>query len=267
MKWQRLFLALLGLKISSAALGVPSDYPEWWYELGLVTSGKSPGNTSAVNQGQLKNMAVRARAYLQHKLDLDGTEWDAEWQAAYSGPYAPAPGVELFTNTGNNWVVVNQGQAKHSVLGFYNILLSRPEPAFNNTKAMLAKHHPSGWIHDYPWDSSVGDTAHWSPLLIGQLKFMFAFELGEIGPVMDVDKDGFDDRLEWRVYNGLQGLNVGDSVFADANGNLMGTIVETLNSLPGAGDTYGDVEDGITIVLPDRGVYGVVESDLSLIRL
>ena len=250
------------------------DYPPWWYEMGLVNSAAPAGNHSPVNQGQLKNIAVRAQAYV--KFMLHDSSFEAYWAAVYAdpdrNPYTnDSQPVPVLTNTGNNQVLVNQGQGKHVAWGFYELLNRFGNKTEADIKQMLRLHGPSDWPSRFPWDPSVGATANTSPLLIGQLKFMFALDLGEIGPWMDTDNDGIDDRVEWRAFNGL-GYGV-DDILSDLDGDCYLRFLEaTGGDYSSAFDesvdldaiTWRGSQGGPVILLPDRGAYEVSVDTLTL---
>ncbi|MDP0500876.1 MAG: hypothetical protein Q7P63_12335 [Verrucomicrobiota bacterium JB022] len=259
-------IAGTGLCLWGTAIVTYADYPSWWQEMGLVLPSEEPNNYGPVNQGQLKNFGLRAAHYLRFMLELDQPAWNSQWLAVYGGS---APD---FLNTGNNFAVMNQGQGKFMANGFYEMMELHPSKLpgeFPNASAaiavMLDLHHPGIWTYDRPWSGQ--DTEHYAPLLIGQLKFMFSFDLGAIGPWMDLDGDGIDDRLEWKVFNGLGAMSDSGALVADSTGDLTPHLIDVLESQPEIQEQIGHAIDGVTIVLPDKGVYGIAPDDLEISKL
>jgi hypothetical protein len=201
-----------------------SDYPYWWYEMGIIDANATDqGNWCLVNQGQLKNISLRAKYYLIFKLGLTETEWDSQWTSIYSANSLTAP---AFLNTGNNYVVINQGQAKNVLWGFYRMLYNNGYTVAQ-IESMLGAHQSSGsWSYSYPWTGS--DASHYSPLDVGQLKFMFCFDLGDVGEWMDTDGDGIDDRVELDCYNSLSSVCDVNSMTLDSDGDMYSSCIEAV---------------------------------------
>ena len=147
---------LLATLTTMAAAG--SGYPRWWVERGVIDVHATETNDfAAVNQGQLKWMAAKAGEELEAKLR----------NGAGSNITALVAGF----SRSNHYAVVNQGQVKNLVRPFYERLIAE------------------GCATVFPWTLSTADDEDFAVANIGQVKYVFAFDL-------DPDGDGLPDWWE-----------------------------------------------------------------------
>ena len=160
--------ALCGALTSQAVLAVPS----WWADRGVILPGAATNDYSAINLGQLKNMAFNAYAEMEAGY--------AEYGGAGS---AVSNMVHSFSNA-NNYAVANLGQLKSVAKPFYDRLISL------------------GVVSNYPWTESTGDDSDFNAANIGQLKNVFSFNIaGNFDPELDTDGDGMPNW--WELLHGL----------------------------------------------------------------
>jgi hypothetical protein len=145
--------ALASLSLASAAPG-----PDWWSQREL-TNGQPADDFAAANLGQLKYITGKAVVELDaHLPGGAGAELHnviAAWNAV------PAPGVVR-----DDYTVLNQGQLKNIAQKIYDRL------------------HAAGWHglplaagQSYPWTSSPTDDDAYAVVNVGQLKYIFSFNV------------------------------------------------------------------------------------------
>jgi hypothetical protein len=132
--------------------------PSWWTTQGVLSTG-SANDYAAVNQGQVKNIAVKAVAELNTRLAITGS----------AGPVLNQLAATLSSTTAitNDYTAVNLGQLKTVAAPFFDCLL-----------AIGYQGHPleSG---TYPW---VGGTSNdYAMANIGQVKNLFSFDVTNSG--------------------------------------------------------------------------------------
>jgi hypothetical protein len=144
-----LLAALIALPLS-----VIAAQPSWWTTRG-VTNGNEANDYSAVNQGQVKNIATKAVDELESSLAQFGGAGESllQLQSNLSG-----------TSTAtNDYATANLGQLKHIAVPILGRLLEigyREHPLESGT---------------FPW---VGSTANdYAMANIGQVKNLFSFDL------------------------------------------------------------------------------------------
>ena len=139
-----------------------------------------------VNQGQLKLMATAAFDELTANLpggvgDMtgpDGTGFKLttlinSWSKLQpDGTRVPVPGK----NTAD-FAAVNLGQLKNVALLFYDRLIE------------------AGYTNQYPWAGSPGDPMDYAMVNIGQMKYLFRFDVA-----YDSDKNGLPDWWEIKYF-------------------------------------------------------------------
>ena len=163
---------LLTAVLLGAALSLRAAPPAWWEERGVVNPGATANDYAAANLGQVKHIAKQAALEMEARLPGGaGAEINA-LIASWSQP--PAAGVVR-----NDYAVINQGQLKAIAKIFYNRLVQT-----GRTGAPLA---PGA---SYPWTASTADDASFAPANIGQVKFLFSFDL------FDNEHDGLPDAWE-----------------------------------------------------------------------
>ena len=159
---------LCGALTTLAVLATPS----WWNDRGVVLPGSATNDFSAINLGQLKNMASNAYA-----------EMESGFAAVGGAGSAVSNLVHSFSNA-DNYAVANLGQLKAVATPFYDRLISL------------------GVVSNYPWTESSGDDSDFSAANIGQLKNVFSFNIaGNFDPNLDTDGDGMPNR--WELLYGL----------------------------------------------------------------
>ena len=162
--------------------------PEWWITQRVLEPGAQVSDYSAINQGQLKNLAAKAAEAMNERLPggagANINYMVSQWR--YQSEYVDR----------QDYAVVNIGQLKTVALPFYQHL---------ETKGLILP-------GSYPWASSTGSQDNYAVANIGQAKNLFSFHLPS-GP--DSDGDGITDA--WENYLGS------DPNRADANEDPNGT--------------------------------------------
>lgn len=177
------FVILPGLLIA--------DAPLWWNDRG-VTNDSDANDYTAINQGQLKEIATMA--YDEMTENLPGGVGD---MTAPSGTNPGGTGYRLTalinswstsgsdglraetsgTNT-NDYAIVNIGQVKAVAKPFYDRLIE------------------VGYTTQYPWESSTNATNDYGVANIGQVKKVFSFDFSGYMPDW------------WQIeYSGTTGMN------------------------------------------------------------
>lgn len=234
--------------------------PDWWEQqwggVDPIRNSSPAANNGIVVQGQLKHVANSTHAYLNGVLVDPATGQPptaADWNDGFAGS-SPLP----FADTGNNYTVVVQGQAKYIADGIYSLLESRQwlvqGEAIPELHELIGKYNVQGvrWGWNRPWTDSSSDTAHLAPLLIGQLKFMFALDfdapLNQVHPD-DPDRDGIHafDQPDGESFDSLNdGYNSNDPQYSD--GDAWSNLVEYLSN------PEGNWEGGFNSALSNSGV-------------
>lgn len=135
-----------------------------------VLNTNAPNDFSIANQGQAKQIAQQA--YLEFNDKLGGA--------------SPAISnlVSSFSNT-DNYSVLNQGQLKNVGVSFYDQL----------NDLHLTNAWPQGMtVGPYPWSGSTQAPQDYAAANVGQLKYIFSFDL-------DHDSDGLPDW--WEEHYGM----------------------------------------------------------------
>jgi hypothetical protein len=203
--------------------------PAWWTDSGNGTAfidANFTGNTyftnyAPLNIGQLKNVATKAKAYLDIQLASVGG----------SGPNITAE-VSNFTYNGTaDYSPANLGQLKAVAQPFYDRLIAvqynttlslqlqgvaSPVILMNSTVAAINNNpdwNTSGnqgvnATYSYPWNPATNVSVNYAPANLGQIKIVFSFDLSPgnavgytIPPNLDAYNDGIPDA--WAVTNGL----------------------------------------------------------------
>lgn len=190
---------LLFLLFASPLLASP---PPWWNDTAngtaILVPGATPNNSGPVNQGQLKNVAKKAALY----LDLSLLGYGAKGRIRGL--------VDGFQPSSNDLSPVNLGQLKAVAKPFY----TRLHNLGFNTKQSLQSHGASGWAFDYPWNPSTTKETNLVPANIGQLKWVFSFNLSGFG-IVDTDGDKLPDA--WETTVGLDPNDPDDASDSDVD--------------------------------------------------
>ena len=190
----RLLLALACL-VPLLALAAP---PGWWADRQVLDSNATKNDYGPANQGQLKNIATRAYEELQTKLPA--STWNSPEGQALTGLVASWNPTQ-----GNNYTPVNQGQLKAVAKIFYDVLILQ------------------GYATGYPWTDTTADDANYAPANIGQVKNVFAFDLG--GSSIDSDGNGLGDSWEITYFG-----QIGADPNADPDGDGLTNLQEYQNN-------------------------------------
>ena len=230
-------------------------YPAWWEAYGLVTHehAQPPASTdpeyeawmqsnyAPANLGQLKWMATQAKAYVDAVIAPAASEWDAAY-APYNNPFP-------LQSNADDYAPANLGQAKFIANGIYQIL----ENYGFEIAADIAGRLPDGtsWAANRPWTSETADDANYAAINLGQLKFVFAFDLSGWSPwgsVPDVWKQQIVD------FDPNDDITQISDVLADADydGDGISNLEEFLADSDPAG--FYDALNP-SMIFPDSTVY------------
>lgn len=201
---------LLLLAVCFGAVTLCAQAPSWWTNRSVIITNAVPRDFSPVNQGQVKWLAMQAKAEFDEKLQLIG--------GAGAGINAL---VGSFVNA-NHYRPVNAGMLKNTVKPFYDRLWDLG----------LTNCYPPNAGMPYPWSNSTNKPQDFSIVNIGQTKYAFSFNTE-----VDGDGDGIPDMWEkglgsnpyasdanavntndwaqgltnWEIYKGLLGLSIPNS--------------------------------------------------------
>ncbi|MEM6602078.1 MAG: hypothetical protein AAF649_11890, partial [Verrucomicrobiota bacterium] len=245
-----LFCAAVGWTTSVPTANQPAGYPDWWFEREVIEQTGSgtdyavdyvqPDDYAAVNQGQLKHMARAAYDELQQ--ELPASVWTTPAGQALSALIASwyAGGDlsgQVITSGTDHYAVANTGQVKWIAKHHYDVLASVGYVAG-------AGYAPAGWsAGSYPWTDVTSDDDHYAAANLGQVKYLFSFDLSIWTPAgIDSDMDGLPDAWEQQIIDTA-------ASDADPGNDWIDTIEEILpqdNPLSIAGDFDGDGIDNAT---------------------
>jgi len=129
--------------------------PQWWTDYNVWNPGAETHDYAAANAGQLKHMATRARDAMDELL------------AGGAGSNINTL-VDGFQNS-DNYAGINLGQFKTVAQPFYD---------------RLTPDHTNLWpigmaVGPYPWSDSTNPVQDYAVGNIGQLKYIFSFDLSE----------------------------------------------------------------------------------------
>ena len=206
-------------------LAQTAPIPAWWSSGVLDTSPANPSDNWAIaNVGQLKNIATKAKEHLDAKLNLTTADWNLAYANANPFPFG--------TNSDpDNFSPVNIGQLKFIASGFYNILKNKA-PGYYVKLRLFAMGVPADSIFGsspvYPWATNISTGGvNYSPVMIGQLKIVFSFDLSGYNPsspALDSNQNGIPDVWEYCVF----GFLVSDPL-SDTYGDGLTLIVKYLS--------------------------------------
>ncbi len=177
--------------------------PQWWVDRGVIDTNAMPRDYAPVNQGQVKQMASAAYQEFNQKLTNDCSSISNL--------------VFSFSET-NNYLPVNLGQLKAVTQPFYDLL--------------WISGHSNAWpvgmtAGPYPWSALTNPARDYAAANIGQLKYLFSFNLDANGA--DSDGDGLPD--VWEVAHGLNPYSDqgDDGASGDPDGDNFDNLHEYLN--------------------------------------
>ena len=220
------------------------NQPAWWTapSTQIIQSGALQNNYAVLNLGQLKYVAIQAKAYLDANLSGGAGSTINAMVAGFlpqsGGNYTQA---QLAQIKRDNYAPATIGQLKAVAKPFYDRLLA---VGFFTKISLIAHGYPSNWAYDYPWNPSTPVAQNYVIANIGQLKAVFAFD------VADADADGLPDAWESQMTGQSGGdgswLNTlnGDGVH-DADGDGISDLAEYqmgLNPLSNDLNNTGETE-------------------------
>jgi len=126
--------------------------PAWWYRRGVL-NGEESSDYNLANLGQLKGTATQA--YEEFEAKLPG------------GAGSNVTALVLDFVNSNNYEAINVGQLKNVIQSFYDRLW---ELGMTNA-------YPAGVTNQYPWQLSTNAPSDYSAANLGQLKYLFSFDL------------------------------------------------------------------------------------------
>jgi len=235
-------LFVLGMSVCSSLFSGPS-YPSWWLDRNVVETQPpaAPGeaghdsevwnawvesNYAVANIGQLKWMTQMARDELAMKFSHLSEE-KLNLLEFSPNPYSENT-IEYHFNelnlvisqfevsaSVNNYAPINQGQLKHISSLLFNVL---HVSEFNDWPDNFA--FEDNQI--YPWTLSNQDDKHFSPVNLGQLKWLFSWDVHDWASSTDSNNDGVPDW--WESY--YEWNLAGDARFLDLDNDSISSLLE-----------------------------------------
>lgn len=193
----RVLLSLLLLLFT--ALFAEAAAPQWWSERGVIDPQASANDYAAINQGQLKNLAIKAHAELRQRLPA--SVWTTTQGMALDDFIAT---LQTTTNSQFNYSAVNIGQLKNVARPFYDVLML-PSVRFATA---------------YPWANATTPANDFAMANIGQAKNLFSFEFS----TFDADGNGISDIWEMQYFG-----RAGISTTADPDRDNVSNLQEFQN--------------------------------------
>ena len=165
-----------------------STQPSWWADYSLV-DGSTRQDTAVATHGQAKHAVQKAYQYLEVELSEIGGAGLAV-TTLYTTYCTSAP-----TDAANDRLPLSIGQLKYLAKPFYDHLNSAA--ADFDTSAM----NPAS-TDIYPWTVEQSDDADRALATLGQLKFVFSFDLSLwLSPADDTDRDNILDTWEQAIID------------------------------------------------------------------
>jgi len=157
--------------------------PAWWTSRNVIsidpaTSNPRPANDyAAVNQGQLKNIAMAAVAELNANLPGGAGTTLTQLAVTLSGT----------TSNTNDYAPLNLGQLKALAQPFYDRLIA------------------AGYINHYPWADATNPPNDYAMANIGQVKNLFSFDVAYHANPDRQPKKAAAPRPTGTIYPGVNG--------------------------------------------------------------
>jgi len=229
--------------------------PSWWGEsfTQILDPAATQNNFGPVNLGQLKHVATQAKVHLDVALAAKGG----------AGPAVDAVVASFVSDPSTNFEPANLGQLKNIAKPIYNRLMA----VGYNTKQNLIDHGEPAWTFNYPWNTltPVPVSENYAPSLIGQLKWVFSFDLSRDAnsdgtpdwttTVLDADGDRVPDAWEIAnqfnhlVFDAFYSQDTDGDGFKDGYELWAGTDPRLASSKPPSGTPTGTEEQ--PSLLPD----------------
>jgi len=183
------WVAAVGIALFAVATPARAADPGWWRTGAptVIDDNKSHApaeNYVPANLGQLKFMAKRAKEYLDAILSAQGGAGSAvadvvnTFEPRAGQGYTPAQ-IDQFKQA--NYAPINLGQLKAVAKPFY----IRLQQVGYDTRQSLRSRGVSDWAYDFPWNtaSPIPAADNYAPANIGQLKWVFSFDLTGFTPI------------------------------------------------------------------------------------
>lgn len=227
----RLFSLIIPLLIAS----VLAANPAWWTDAAyqFIDPNKTANDSGPVVQGQLKYAVSVANAYLDAELiQFGGSDADG------LGGLDPSSLDDLlassfFSSSTNDLVVIKNGQLKYMAAPFYRRFDELGIPlsliGFSQSPTEI-----------FPWTATTSDDVDLAPALLGQLKYVFSFDLSLSG-----DGDVIPDWWEYKF--GTDPTTSTDNTSTDTDGDFILDAVEYTNKSDPT-DYYNGNVPSLTIV-------------------
>jgi hypothetical protein len=165
----------VALVLAACSVALFADAPSWWSARSVIDVTQTTNDYAAVNAGQLKNIATKARDEMEANLP-GGSSTDIQTL------------VTSFGATGggrNDFAAVNVGQAKTVAKPFYDRLIA------------------VGYTSGYPWSDTDPARNDFAQVNVGQVKNLFSFDLTK-----DSNNNGLPDWWETAKFGAL-GVSAG----------------------------------------------------------
>ncbi|MDR2981765.1 MAG: hypothetical protein LBV12_05915, partial [Puniceicoccales bacterium] len=137
--------------------------PDWWTERQVIASDTVADDYAALNQGQLKNLAVKAAQAMEAQLAGGAGTNILSMVNAWSQPAASG-------TTRDDYAVVTLGQLKAVAKPFYDRLIA------------------AGIANAYPWANAATPADDYAVANLGQAKYLFSFEIPSTLPAYSLGK-------------------------------------------------------------------------------
>jgi hypothetical protein len=144
--------------------------PTWWRSRGVLDASQTTNDYAAVNVGQLKNIAKKARDEVNASLPGGAGTTVEALISSFSATTADR----------NDFAGVNVGQLKAVAKPFYDRLIQ------------------VGYTTDYPWSNTDPTRNDFAEANIGQVKNLFKFDL-----TLDSNANGLPDWWEIKTFGSL----------------------------------------------------------------
>jgi alpha-tubulin suppressor-like RCC1 family protein len=231
------------------AVAIPAQSaPNWWSDpdYRLIDSNQTTSDNALVLQGQAKQAFAASKSYFDDELIQFGGAGEGV-DALFSST--------IFTNSDYDYHVLLNGQLKALAHPFYLRLDELGIPL------SLVGFGPD-YTGEFPWtDDDLSDDADNSPALIGQVKYVYSFDLS-----LSQDGDSIPDWWEY-IFAIDPSVNI-DNTTTDSDGDLRLDLTE-YNEKTNPTDYYDGMLPSLTIVSGDGQtvVSGVSAADPIVVRV
>lgn len=234
-------MAMMFMGQSPVPNNLPSNYPHWWFERDIIKRTNS-GETNpawsgsyatqeekaAFNIGQLKHVAAVARDEMEARL-------------------AGGADTEI-NNLVNSWTAVTSEDTDSVVIGQLKYVASLFLQRLNAVgyteplSGFSGNQNPASILTD--WGASGASDNDKDLAVIGQLKYLFSWDLSNFASFPDADLDGLDDSWEQAIAN-FYGLTDHNDI--DPLGNLDGGVANHAQEFARGTDATDGSDDNIVL--------------------